>query len=89
MTSLENHLHGNRKSTVTNSIINLQGVPWCFFPKSYKGGYKIEGDVRETQLGYQATLKRRSATTIYGRDLDVVTLDVEFQANDRVRFKVM
>lgn len=89
MTSREYHLHRNRESRVTNSVFNLQGVPWCFFPKSYKGGYKIEGDVSETQLGYQATLKRRSATTIYGQDLDVVTLDVEFQANDGVRFKVM
>ncbi|XP_020616218.1 maltase-glucoamylase, intestinal-like [Orbicella faveolata] len=65
-----------------------KGVPWCFFPKSYRGGYKIEGDVRETQLGYQATLKRRSASTIYGQDIDEVTLDVEFQTNNRVRFKL-
>ena len=45
--------------------------------------------MRETKLGYQATLKRRSASTIYGQDIDEVTLDVEFQTNDRVRFKVM
>ena len=45
--------------------------------------------MRETQLGYQATLKRRSVTTIYGQDIDEVTLDVEFQTDDRVRFKVM
>lgn len=44
--------------------------------------------MRETQLGYQATLKRRSASTIYGQDIDEVTLDVEFQTNDRIRFKV-
>ena len=44
--------------------------------------------MRETQLGYQATLKRRSATTIYGQDIDEVTLDVELQTNERVRFKV-
>lgn len=67
----------------------LQGVPSCFFPESYSGGYKIEGEVRDTNLGYQATLKRRSAvTTIYGQDINIVTLDVEFQTNDRVRFKV-
>ena len=67
----------------------LQGVPSCFFPESYGGGYKIEGEVRDTNLGYQATLKRRSAvTTIYGRDINIVSLDVEFQTNDRVRFKV-
>lgn len=45
--------------------------------------------MRETKLGYQATLKIRSASTIYGQDIDEVTLDVEFQTNDRVRFKVM
>lgn len=68
----------------------MQGVPWCFFPKSYGGGYQIDGDVRETQLGYQVTLKRRSVgITIYGHDINVLTLDVEFQTNDRVRFKVM
>ena len=48
----------------------------------------MEGDMRETQLGYQATLKRRSASSIYGQDIDDVTLEVEFQTNDRVRFKV-
>ena len=73
----------------TNWYFLRQGVPWCFFPESYHGGYKIEGEVRETQLGYQATLQRRSASTIYGQDIDEVTLDVEFQTNNRVRFKVM
>ena len=67
----------------------LQGVPSCFFPESYSGGYKIEGEVINTNLGYQATLKRRSAvTTVYGQDINDVILDVEFQTNDRVRFKV-
>ena len=44
--------------------------------------------MQETQLGYKATLKRRSASTIYGQDIDEVTLDVEFQTNDCIRFKV-
>jgi len=68
----------------------LQGVPSCFFPTSYNGGYKIEGDVRDTKLGYQATLIRRSSpsVTIYGQDIDELILDVEFQTDERVRFKV-
>ena len=45
--------------------------------------------MRETNLGYQATLKRRSNITIYGQDIDEVGLVVEFQTNDRVRFKVI
>ena len=51
----------------------------------------MDGKERETQLGYQATLRRRSASTIYEQDeiIDEITLDVEFQTNDRVRFKVM
>nr|XP_058944408.1 maltase-glucoamylase-like [Pocillopora verrucosa] len=65
-----------------------KGVPWCFFPKSYLGGYKIDGEVRETQLGYRATLNRHSNTTIYGDDIDEIVLDVEFQTDDRVRFKL-
>ena len=49
----------------------------------------MEGDARVSKLGVQATLKRRSsATTIYGQDIDELTLDVEFQTDDRVRFKV-
>ena len=44
--------------------------------------------MRETQLGYQASLRRRSASTIYGQDIDEVKLDVEFQTNDRIRLKV-
>lgn len=74
---------------ITSLTSFLQGVPWCFFPKSYLGGYKIDGEVRETQLGYRATLNRRSNTTIYGDDIDEIVLDVEFQTDDRVRFKVM
>ncbi|KAJ7393935.1 hypothetical protein OS493_003604 [Desmophyllum pertusum] len=49
---------------------STKGVPLCFFPKSYSGGYKMDGKERETQLGYQATLRRRSASTIYGQDID-------------------
>jgi len=67
---------------------HIKGVPSCFFPESYRGGYKIEGDVRDTKLGYEATLIRRSSATIYGQDIDELTLDVEFQTNDRVRFKL-
>ena len=74
---------------ITSLTSFLQGVPWCFFPKSYLGGYKIDGEVRETQLGYRATLNRHSNTTIYGDDIDEIVLDVEFQTDDRVRFKVM
>ena len=73
---------------MTDRNFNLESVPWCFFPKSYQGGYKVEGDVRETQLGYQATLKRHSASTIYGQDIDEVTLDIEFQTNHCIRLKV-
>ena len=44
--------------------------------------------MRATKLGYQATLKRRSSATIFGQDIDEVTINVEFQTDDRVRFKV-
>ncbi|CAH3034609.1 unnamed protein product [Porites lobata] len=77
----------SRGCTWENS--DAEGVPSCFFPESYSGGYKIEGEVINTNLGYQAALKRRSAvTTIYGQDINDVILDVEFQTNDRVRFKL-
>ena len=42
-----------------------------------------------TKLGYQARLKRRSNITIYDKAIDEVGLDVEFQTEDRLRFKVI
>ena len=48
----------------------------------------MEGDPRSSNLGIQVTLKRRSNATMYGQDIDEVTLDVEYQTDDRVRFKV-
>jgi len=41
-----------------------------------------------TKLGYQARLKRRSDITIYDKAIDEVGLDVEFQTEDRLRFKL-
>ncbi|XP_068752603.1 maltase-glucoamylase-like [Montipora capricornis] len=83
---------GNRAACESRGCIwqerSAEGVPWCFFPESYSGGYKIDGAVRDTKLGYQATLRRRSNTTIYGQDINEVGLDVEFQTKDRVRFKL-
>lgn len=42
-----------------------------------------------TKLGYQARLKRRSNIAIHGNAIDEVGLDVEFQTEDRLRFKVI
>ncbi|XP_074615489.1 putative maltase-glucoamylase 2 isoform X3 [Acropora palmata] len=65
-----------------------KGIPWCFFPQGYRGGYRIEETMQVTKLGYQARLKRRSDITIYDKAIDEVGLDVEFQTEDRLRFKL-
>ena len=63
-------------------------MPECFFPTASDFGYMMAAEAKETDLGYQVILTRLSNKTLYGGDIDNVTLDVEFLTNTRLRFKV-
>ncbi|XP_056354560.1 sucrase-isomaltase, intestinal [Oenanthe melanoleuca] len=80
----------------TKSICSLRGccwspqsdtsVPWCFF--SAKHGYRVKGSKRDTQAGFEATLKRLPSPSLFGNDLQTVLLTAEYQTRNRFRFKI-
>ncbi|XP_054662673.1 sucrase-isomaltase, intestinal-like [Grus americana] len=61
-------------------------VPWCFFSSQH--GYRVEGEVRTTPEGFQATLTRLSSPSLFGNDVDTVLLTAEHQTPNRFRFKL-
>ncbi|KGL74967.1 Maltase-glucoamylase, intestinal, partial [Tinamus guttatus] len=61
-------------------------VPWCYFSSNH--GYKVDGAVRATQAGFQATLTRLSSPSLFGNDINTVLLTGEYQTENRFRFKI-
>uniref|UniRef100_A0A8C4JJE3 alpha-glucosidase n=1 Tax=Dromaius novaehollandiae TaxID=8790 RepID=A0A8C4JJE3_DRONO len=61
-------------------------VPWCFFSSNH--GYRVDGAVRTTQAGFQATLTRLSSPSLFGNDINTVLLTGEYQTQNRFRFKI-
>ncbi|XP_013810008.1 maltase-glucoamylase-like [Apteryx mantelli] len=80
----------------TKSLCSLRGccwspqsdtnVPWCFFSSNH--GYRVDGEVRTTQAGFQATLTRLSSPSLFGNDINTVLLTGEYQTQNRFRFKI-
>uniref|UniRef100_A0A8B9C233 alpha-glucosidase n=1 Tax=Anser brachyrhynchus TaxID=132585 RepID=A0A8B9C233_9AVES len=80
----------------TKSVCTLRGccwspqsdtsVPWCFF--SSKHGYEVDGSVRSTQTGFEATLRRLPSPSLFGNDINTVLLTGEYQTSNRFRFKI-
>uniref|UniRef100_A0A8B9W0M1 alpha-glucosidase n=1 Tax=Anas zonorhyncha TaxID=75864 RepID=A0A8B9W0M1_9AVES len=79
-----------------NSICTLRGccwnpqndtsVPWCFFPSNH--GYKVDGSLRSTETGFEATLTRLPSPSLFGNDINTVLLTGEYQTSNRFRFKI-
>ncbi|XP_031467708.1 maltase-glucoamylase, intestinal-like, partial [Phasianus colchicus] len=79
----------------TKNLCNLRGccwspqsdtsVPWCFFSSNH--GYRVEGEQRATQQGFQATLTRFSSPSLFGGDINTVLLTAEYQTQNRFHFK--
>ncbi|NXS43269.1 SUIS protein, partial [Balaeniceps rex] len=61
-------------------------VPWCFFSSNH--GYKVDGGMRTTQEGFQATLTRLSSPSLFGNDINTILLTAEYQTQNRFRFKI-
>eukprot|EP00075_Anas_platyrhynchos_P031081 XP_027320334.1 sucrase-isomaltase, intestinal [Anas platyrhynchos] len=80
----------------TKSICTLRGccwnpqndtsVPWCFFPSNH--GYKVDGSLRSTETGFEATLTRLPSPSLFGNDINTVLLTGEYQTSNRFRFKI-
>ncbi|KAK2141238.1 hypothetical protein LSH36_1136g01048 [Paralvinella palmiformis] len=62
-----------------------ENVPWCFMPR--QAGYRMAGSPVETPQGYQIVLDRINTPSVFGQDIGQITLDVEFQTEQRLRLK--
>ncbi|XP_061407988.1 lysosomal alpha-glucosidase-like [Lethenteron reissneri] len=66
---------------------NVPGAPFCHLPSDGSYGYSLVGQPANTARGLRFELQRIHTTTMFGGDLERVTLDVEFHTQDRLRFK--
>ena len=63
-------------------------APKCVYPESGGYGYKADGVVENTPLGFRIRLKRIERPSMYGKDLDDILLSVEYHDESRLRIKV-
>ncbi|KFV63041.1 Maltase-glucoamylase, intestinal, partial [Dryobates pubescens] len=61
-------------------------VPWCYFPSN--SGYKVDGEERSTEAGFENTLTRLPSPSLFGKDIETVLLTAEYQTANRFHFKI-
>ncbi|XP_061493207.1 sucrase-isomaltase, intestinal [Rhineura floridana] len=65
---------------------NETNIPWCYFSKSH--GYQVDGGQRDTNTGFEATLTRLPAPSLFGNDIGKLVLTAEYQTANRFHFKI-
>ncbi|XP_022100313.1 sucrase-isomaltase, intestinal-like [Acanthaster planci] len=84
-------------TTATKELCEARGCFWkpatnakaplCFYPLTY--GYQMTNPPTETNLGWEARLIRlEGIPSRYGADIDNLKLEVEFQTDYRLHFKI-
>lgn len=73
-----------RKPAIVNDEVPLD-VPYCFYPSDY--GYQLVSK-EKTQTGYLLNLSKKGHAGPYGNDIENLAVDVRFEAQDRLHFKV-
>ncbi|NXX15401.1 MGA protein, partial [Podargus strigoides] len=61
-------------------------IPWCFFSAAH--GYAVQGGLRNTPQGFQASLTRLPSPSLFGKELSDVLLTAEYQTQNRFHFKI-
>ncbi|NXF00242.1 SUIS protein, partial [Menura novaehollandiae] len=61
------------------------GVPWCSF--SFQHGYRLDGARRDTEQGFEASLRRLQTPSLFGSDVGTVQLQAQFQTPARLRLQ--
>ena len=74
-----------RKPPIVNDEVPLD-VPYCFYPSDY--GYQLVNK-EKTQTGYLLSLTKKGHAGPYGNDVENLAVDVRFEAQDRLHFKVV
>lgn len=63
--------------------------PWCFFPEVVDCGEYSATDVKQTPTGIVATLELvNEGCEYYGQDLPLLTLQVDYETDDRLHVKI-
>ncbi|XP_071506103.1 maltase-glucoamylase-like [Diadema antillarum] len=63
------------------------GEPWCYFPPEY-GAYRVQ-TMESQPWGTRLRLERNpDLPTLFGGDIPVLMLDVEYQTDHRIHFKI-
>ncbi|KAK3570325.1 hypothetical protein QTP86_017161 [Hemibagrus guttatus] len=68
--------------------LNLNGVPWCYFPMDY--GYIAE-PAEEMEGGWSFTIKRNNkypVPRILSRDIDTLQVEIAYLSGYSLRFKI-
>nr|XP_026694311.1 LOW QUALITY PROTEIN: lysosomal alpha-glucosidase-like [Ciona intestinalis] len=65
---------------------NSPNAPMCYFQND-QYGYSMQGTPVATYNGYRVTLNRIHTSTLFGDDVDTVTLDVTFDTQSRIHIK--
>nr|XP_028587297.1 sucrase-isomaltase, intestinal [Podarcis muralis] len=65
---------------------NETSIPWCYFSNSH--GYQVEGGQTDTETGFETTLTRIPAPSLFGNDIERLVLTAEYQTANRFRFKI-
>uniref|UniRef100_A0A3Q2CV01 P-type domain-containing protein n=1 Tax=Cyprinodon variegatus TaxID=28743 RepID=A0A3Q2CV01_CYPVA len=67
------------------SPLDQRSVPWCFFPTNH--GYKVES-VHNSDYVIHAEMTRMKSPSMFGGDIQQLTLHAEMQTSNRLHFKI-
>ncbi|KAK2718438.1 hypothetical protein QYM36_005675, partial [Artemia franciscana] len=73
------------RGCVYDEIYDAPGTPWCFFPVDY--GYRLTGTPNVNDKGIVFNLVRNSVPSLFGNEWQSITLEVQYQTDDRLRVK--
>uniref|UniRef100_A0A3Q2TYN7 alpha-glucosidase n=1 Tax=Fundulus heteroclitus TaxID=8078 RepID=A0A3Q2TYN7_FUNHE len=68
------------------SPLNERNVPWCFFPTNH--GYTVQSVHSTNSYELHAELERMVSPSMFGGDIQQLTLHAEMQTSNRLHFKI-
>ncbi|KAJ0063496.1 hypothetical protein NL108_002787, partial [Boleophthalmus pectinirostris] len=68
------------------SPLDERNVPWCFFSSNH--GYTVTSTDHSNPNALKATLKRKTAPSLFGGDIQELALHAEMQTPKRLHFKI-
>uniref|UniRef100_A0A087Y481 alpha-glucosidase n=1 Tax=Poecilia formosa TaxID=48698 RepID=A0A087Y481_POEFO len=68
------------------SPLDERNVPWCFFPTNH--GYMVHSLQTPKPTELHVEMKRMASPSLFGGDIQELTLHAEMQTNNRLHFKI-